>query len=114
MMIGTNNLQLNSNEEIVEGILGLAKLIRERQPQARLHVVKIYPRRGQEERIGKLNDLLASKLTLDGQTDLIDVTSQLLLKDGSGKIDESLFVDGLHPNEKGYGKIAAIMKDYLK
>ena len=33
----------------------------------------------------------------------LDVGDLLLLE--SGKIDESLFLDGLHPNETGYEKI---------
>jgi lysophospholipase L1-like esterase len=114
MMIGTNNLGLNTNEEIVEGILGLVRLVHERQPQARLHVIKIYPRRNMEKRVAELNDLLASKLTLDEHTDIVDVTSELILKDGSGKIDESLFRDGLHPNEIGYSRIANVFKKVLK
>jgi lysophospholipase L1-like esterase len=114
MMIGTNNLGLNTNEEIVEGILGLVRLVHERQPQAKLHVIKIYPRRNMEKRVAELNDLLASKLPLDEHTDIIDVTSELVLKDGSGKIDESLFRDGLHPNEIGYSRIANVFKKVLK
>lgn len=114
MMIGTNNLGLNTNEEILEGILGLVRLVHERQPQAKLHVIKIYPRRNMEKRVAELNDLLASKLPLDEHTDIVDVTSELILKDGSGKIDESLFRDGLHPNEIGYSRIANVFKKVLK
>jgi lysophospholipase L1-like esterase len=114
MNIGTNNLEKNTNEEIVEGILGLVQLIRERQPQARLHVIKIYPRRGQEDRVARLNDLLQSRLPKDNMIDIADATSKLLLTDGSGKIDESLFRDGLHPNEKGYARIVEVLKPLLK
>jgi lysophospholipase L1-like esterase len=114
MNIGTNNLQINSNEEIVNGVLGLVKLIRQRQPQARLHIIKIYPRRGKESRVAELNDLLVSKLSADKMIDITDATQKLLLKDGSNKIDESLFRDGLHPNEEGYARIANLLKPLLK
>jgi lysophospholipase L1-like esterase len=30
-----------------------------------------------------------------------------------GKIDESLFSDGLHPNAEGYRKLAATLRPYL-
>jgi len=113
MMIGTNNIGINTNEQIVDGIIGLVKLVRDRQPQAKLHVIKIYPRAGQEERVLALNNLLESKLQLDSMTDIIDVTSQLTLKDGSGKIDSSLFRDGLHPNELGYSRIAKVLKKHF-
>jgi lysophospholipase L1-like esterase len=31
-----------------------------------------------------------------------------------GKIDESLFSDGLHPNDKGYGLLGAAIKPFVK
>lgn len=55
MLIGTNNLQFNTDSEIVEGILFVAKAVRERQPSAKLHVIGILPRKGQEQRIKDLN-----------------------------------------------------------
>jgi len=113
LLAGTNNVGINTNEQIVDGIIGLAKLIRERQPQAKLLVMKVYPCAGQEECISALNNLLESKLKQDSMTDIIDVTSQLTLKDGSGKIDSSLFVDGTHPNELGYSRIAKILKKHM-
>jgi len=114
MNIGTNNLQCNTNEEIVEGILGLIQVIRQRQPQAKLHIIKIYPRRGQESRVAQLNELLASRLPHDNMIDITDATAKLLLPDGSGKIDESLFRDGLHPNEKGYSRIIEVLRPLFK
>lgn len=103
MLIGTNNLQFNTNSEIVEGILFVAKAVRERQPSAKLHVIGILPRKGQEQRIKDLNVELQKELK---KTDaaFVDLTPHLVKADG--KIDESMFSDGLHPNEKGYEKIA--------
>jgi hypothetical protein len=114
MMIGTNNLEKNSNEEIVSGIIELSKLIRSHQPETKLHIVKIFPRKDQEERIASLNTLLEETLIKDELTDIVDCTSALLKNDGSGKIDESLFSDGLHPNEKGYDRISTILSPYVK
>jgi hypothetical protein len=115
LMIGTNNISKGDpDDKIVEGILGLVNLIRERQPQAKIHVVKIYPRHRTEQRIAGLNALLEQKLQVNDHVDIVDVTSQLLLKDGSGKLDESLFVDGTHPNEAGYSRIAEVYKKFLK
>jgi lysophospholipase L1-like esterase len=37
-----------------------------------------------------------------------------ILLNNEGKIDESLFSDGLHPNEAGYQKLTPIIKDHLK
>lgn len=103
MSIGTNNLQFNTDREIVEGILFAAKAVRERQPSAKLHIIGILPRRGHEQRIKDLNIELQKELT---KTDVTFVNLTPYLVKADGKIDESMFSDGLHPNEKGYGRIA--------
>ena len=114
LQIGINNL-LNgeSEDEIADGIVALADLIRKRQPQARLCVLKIYPCRGLEEKVARVNNRLQHQLRQDAQTILVDANSALLLKDNSGKIDESLFRDGLHPNEKGYKQLIKRLKEKI-
>ena len=101
MLIGTNNLQFNTDHEIIEGIVFTAKAIRERQPSAKLHVIGILPRKGQEQRIAHINTELQQELVKSNAI-YIDLTPFLTKRDG--RIDESLFGDGLHPNEKGYKK----------
>ena len=117
MLIGVNNLFYgDSDEDISDGIVALAKIIRERQPNAKLHVIKPYPAAGQEERIARINDMVASKLPVDEYTDLLDFTDVLTLPDGSGKIDPTLFIEGegLHPIEKGYERLVKALKPHLK
>jgi lysophospholipase L1-like esterase len=36
-----------------------------------------------------------------------------VLVKGSGKIDESFFTDGLHPNSEGYRKLSEALKPFL-
>lgn len=116
LLIGINNLGQNGTlDEIAQGISDLAQLIRERQPQAKLHVIKVYPARGRETDVAKLNVLISQKLKTDSHTDIVDITSRLTLNDGSGKIDPACFLsDGLHPNVLGYHKIGQVLKNYLK
>ena len=97
--IGTNNLHLNSDEEIVEGLKLLTKVIGLRQPQANIFLLGIYPRRSHEQRILILNKKikLMSNLT---KVEFRDIGARLALK--NKKIDEKLFSDGLHPNSEGY------------
>ena len=100
--IGTNNISINSDEEIAEGILFLLNEIRYRQPEARIKFMAIYPRRGAEERVRSLNQAIEAKISPAGY-EFVDCGKKLVHK--NGKIIDELFVDGLHPNEKGYKKI---------
>ena len=114
LLIGINNYA-DKPEDIAQGIADLATLIRKRQPQAKLHVIKIYPARNREEKVAQINQLLEKKLVCDANTDLLDFNESLLLPDGSGKIDPQFFgKDGLHPNEKGYTVIGKQLKKHLK
>ena len=82
LMIGTNN--------------------RQRQPEAKIKVIGILPRRNQEERVRNLN-LRIRQIAETGWYTFKNPGTKLLQEDG--KINESLFSDGLHPNEEGYKRI---------
>jgi len=109
--IGTNNLQYNSDNEIVAGWKLLIEAMKFRQPQASIVMTGIYPRRNQEERIVQLNAKLA-QLTGEQNVQYLNPGSVFLKTDG--KIDESLFSDGLHPNAKGYKMLGAAIKPYVE
>ena len=55
VMIGTNNLRVNTNEEIVAGLDLLMQAIKVRQPEAQIILMGILPRRDMEDRIAELN-----------------------------------------------------------
>jgi lysophospholipase L1-like esterase len=109
--IGTNNLQLSSDNEIVEGWKTLIGALKYRQPNANIVMMGIYPRRQQEQRVAALNERLAV-ISGDANVGYIDPGKVFLQKDG--KIDESFFSDGLHPNAKGYTLLGAQIKPYVK
>jgi lysophospholipase L1-like esterase len=111
IMIGTNNLQLNSDVEITAGLKMLVTAIEKRQPAADILLIGLLPRRDLEPRIIRLNKEIA-KLSAAMHIGYADAGKLLLKKDG--KINESLFSDGLHPNEAGYWKVAERIKPYLK
>ena len=111
LMIGTNNLGINSDAEIIEGLRALIGAVRVRQPGAILLLSGIFPRRGMEERIVGLNQNMA-RLAAEQQVSFIDPGTVLL--GGQGRIDEALFSDGLHPNAAGYARLAPLLAGYLK
>jgi len=110
LMIGTNNLQFNNDDEIIKGLQFLLKAIKEKQPAANILLMGILPRKGMEQRVANLNNGL-SKLKLDTKIQFADA-GKLFLKNDS-KIDESLFSDGLHPNEKGYQKLGEFINNHI-
>ncbi|MEP5340929.1 MAG: SGNH/GDSL hydrolase family protein [Algibacter sp.] len=111
LMIGTNNLKLNNEKEIIKGLEVLIKAIKTRQPKSSILMVGILPRKGKEEQIKSLN-LKVSQLADLENIDYKDIAESLLLEDG--RIDESLFIDGLHPNSKGYIIIAKKLQFVFK
>ena len=97
--IGTNNLHLNTDDEIVAGLALLVRAIRVRQPQAQIYLSGVYPRRAQEKRVAALN----SKIKTMARTEEVkfsDIGVALLLP--NRQLNEQLFYDGLHPNAEGY------------
>ncbi|MCL6265557.1 SGNH/GDSL hydrolase family protein [Flagellimonas myxillae] len=111
LMIGTNNLHLNSESEILEGLQNLIQAIQVRQPKSKLFIMGILPRTDKEEDIKKLN-LKISKIADGENVHYADIGTPLLLENGA--LDESLFTDGLHPNSKGYALIAQEMVKVLQ
>jgi lysophospholipase L1-like esterase len=111
VMIGTNNLHLNTNQEIIEGLDLLTQAIIARQPKAEIVLMGLLPRRDYEQRIKILNSqisLLAGKHSL-AYADL----GSVFLKENA-EIQESLFSDGLHPNEAGYRKLREMLIPLLE
>ena len=111
LMIGTNNLQLNTDEEIVSGIKNLLQVIREKQPSTQIILMGILPRRNMESRVAGINQLI-SRLPDNNKIQFLDAGELFLQADG--KIEESLFSDGLHPKQEGYEKLGALINKQLK
>lgn len=111
LMIGTNNLQLNTDEEIVSGLKNLLQVIQAKQPATQIILMGILPRRNMESRVAGINQLIA-RIPDNKKIQFLDAGELFLQADG--KIQEGLFSDGLHPNEEGYEKLGAMINKYLK
>jgi lysophospholipase L1-like esterase len=111
ILIGTNNISFNSNTEIVEGLQFLIQAIKIRQPKADILLLGIYPRRKDEEKISELNQGIVN---ISGLMNVRYLDAGKVLLNENGKINETLFTDGLHPNAEGYRKLAKRITPYLK
>jgi lysophospholipase L1-like esterase len=102
-MIGTNNLQFNSDGEIVEGLKFLLSATRARQPNSSILLLGIYPRVNHEKRIAQINERIAALAKLI-HVRYADPGKSLLGRDG--KINPDFFTnDGVHPNARGYNEV---------
>ena len=110
IMLGTNNFHLNTDEEIISGLELFIKAIKSRQPNAKIVLMGIYPRREQEARVHDLN-LKIAQLAGALNINYADFGKVLLKEDG--KIEESYFSDGLHPNVDGYSLLGPKIRQYL-
>lgn len=115
LLIGINNVAAgDSEEDVARGIVDLSAAIRARQPQAVLNVIKIYPAKGREEKVARTNELIEKYLPVDKHLRLLDLNACLVMPDGSGKVNPEMFLEGLHPNEKGYAALAKELKKQLR
>lgn len=110
VMIGTNNFGFNTNKEIIAGLELLIQGIKVRQPTASILLMGIFPRREQEQRVAELNEQI---VRLAGDENIIYANPGSLLLNASGKIEETYYEDGLHPNARGYELFAKALKPYL-
>ena len=120
LMLGTNNINRNPNDEIVDGDRLIVEEFRKRQPDAKVLILGIFPRAVQASdpyraSIKDINSKLA-KLADNKQVFFLDIGEKFLTADGT--LTPEIMPDALHPNLKGYriwadavtGRIKQLMK----
>ena len=111
VMAGTNNLNSNTESDIIQGLKNLIEAIKIRQPKSNLILIGILPRADKEKQIKVLNLKIGELAELEGVL-FHDIGTSLLLE--NGEINNALFSDGLHPNSKGYAQIAKNIEEIVK
>ncbi len=103
MHIGTNNAGKNTPEEIALGVGTLLDEIRQRQPQAHVILMAIFPRGPKPDamraKLDTTNKLLA-QFASAGRVTFLDIGAKFLQPDGT--ITREVMGDFLHPSAKGY------------
>jgi lysophospholipase L1-like esterase len=102
MMIGTNNIGISGEEEILAGIENIVSAVRVRRPEAKITLIGIFPRANCEALVARLNVGIANVAKKMG-VNFRDPGKAMLKEDGT--IEPSLFVDGLHPSVEGYERV---------
>jgi lysophospholipase L1-like esterase len=110
VMIGTNNLQLNTTDEIARGVTAVCDLIHSKLPKTHILLLAIFPRGAKpdatREKVSAINAILAR---LDGKNNItfLDIGKTFLEPDGT--ISKQIMSDYLHPTLKGYDLWAKAM-----
>ena len=113
VMLGTNNTRSYTGEEIGEAMTKIVGILKEKQPQAKILLLAIFPRgTGADDPYRKKVDVANKVLAkLDGgNVKFLDISDKFL--DKSGKLI-GFGGDNLHPNAQGYQIWADGMKAQL-
>jgi len=101
--IGTNNAGRNTPEEIAAGVRALLDEIHQRQPQAHVILMAIFPRGPKPDalraKLDTTNKLLA-QFAAPSRVTFLDIGAKFLQPDGT--ITREIMGDYLHPTGKGY------------
>ena len=116
LMLGTNNINRNPVDEIVDGDRLIVEEFKKRQPQAKVLVLGVFPRNAQADNpmratIKEINAKLA-KLADNRQVFFMDIGAKFLQPDGT--LSTEVMADGLHPTAKGYQIWADAIRDDVK
>ena len=120
ILIGTNQLKDQTDDEIYSDIVNLTKVIHNNRKYAHIYVESIYPvneniknnhtKYRNNGRIRNINKMLNEKFS-DSYVDYIDVYSKLA--DENGNLKDDYTDDGLHLTDDGYQVVTDILKNYL-
>lgn len=117
VLIGTNNLCRNTEDEIVEGIMEVVRTIRLRCPESKVVVFGLLPREKDEtgrecnDRIATINRELEKRA---GSSEYVYEYFGDVLVTENGSVDKELMPDGLHLNESGYRIVGPIVRSIVE
>jgi lysophospholipase L1-like esterase len=114
LMIGTNNITLNTSDEIAAGVEAICATIHQRSPSTQILLLAIFPRGPKPDatraKVGEVNRRIA-KLDDRDYVTFLDIGPKFLEPDGGISVD--VMYDYLHPTAKGYAIWAAAMAPTL-
>ena len=120
LLIGTNQLKTQNDEEIFEDIVNLVDEIHEHRKYTNIYVESIYPvnenidnrhtKIRKNSRIRNINNMLKDYYS-DSYVKYIDLYSEL--SDDDGNLKKEYSDDALHLNDEGYKVVTRVLRKYL-
>lgn len=114
VLAGTNNLDKDSAETIVQGIHNIAEIVQHKLPQTKVVILGLFPRNRNETGIDYLQKIQCINSQLQAFYANSKITfrdiGHLLLNDQHGGVSETIMPDGLHLNGAGYDIIGPELK----
>jgi platelet-activating factor acetylhydrolase IB subunit beta/gamma len=117
LLAGTNNLDKDSEETIVNGIREIAEIIQDKLKTTKLVILGLLPRNVNEtginyaRKIGRINGQLHSLYANTGIT-YRDIGSDLI--NAQGTVSDTIMPDGLHLNSAGYEIIGPTLRGIIE
>ncbi len=116
LMIGTNNSNSDSPDQITEGVEKIVTEMREKCPASKILLLAIFPRNKPKDKPGQMDEINQVNINLarldDGKTvHFLNLNGKFLGTDG--KVHADIMPDFLHPNQKGYQIWAEAMEPTL-
>lgn len=113
--IGTNNTGINSANDIADGIEAICVRTHELQPQAKILLLGILPRRDEGPArpaiTDQVNQILQAKLGEVSWIDYHDFGPAFRHADGS--VNAALYADGVHPDHDGYEILGNLIHEQI-
>jgi len=104
VMIGTNNANSNTPEEIADGIKVIIEQLKDKTPETEILLLGVFPRGATpDDRLRQVNQKtneIVSELADGKQVHYLDIGKEFLEEDGT--LSRDIMPDLLHLNEKGY------------
>lgn len=111
ILIGTNNLDFNTADQIAAGIEAVCDRIHERCPSTKILLLGVLPRqRAHKVQPAEVNKLV-SRLGQRDEVTYLNVSDAFIRPDG--QVDPALFADEVHPNAAGYAALCAKLEPTL-
>jgi len=116
VLAGTNNLDEDSEETIVNGIREIAEIIQDKLKNAKIVILGLLPRNVNEtgidyvQKIGRINRQLE---TLYANTEITYRDIGIDLINEQGVVSDTIMPDGLHLNGNGYEIIGPKLREII-